>query len=153
MQISAILTPERVACDHAVASKKGVLEALSELLVVGSVHLSHSEIFSSLVTRERLGSTGLGLGVAIPHGRIKHLEGTVGAFIKVRRGIDFDAVDNLPVDVFFALLVPDHFTDEHLAVLSRLAEMFSEEPFLKMLRVGSSAQEIYDLLTRWPDYS
>ena len=106
------------------------------------------EIFDSLIGRERLGSTCIGSGVAIPHCRIKHGEHTLGAFIKMREGVDYDAIDRQPVDLLFALLVPAESTDEHLEVLAYLAEKFGDESFRQELRASHSCEELVELLTR-----
>jgi len=93
-------------------------------------------IFDSLIGRERLGSTGLGHGVALPHGRFNQSQRAVGAFVKLKKGVDFDAIDRQPVDLVFGLLVPDHYTDEHLKILAYLAEMFSDRAFGNVQRSG-----------------
>jgi PTS system nitrogen regulatory IIA component len=149
MRIADILTRERVACNVKARSKKAVLEALANLIASQVPELTSAEVFSSLITRERLGSTGLEHGVAIPHGRIDHSDRAHSAFIYTEEGIDFDAVDNQPVDLFFALLVPSESTDEHLKILAQLAEMFSDDEFLAHLRNCRSPDELYQLLIAW----
>ncbi len=147
MQLSDLLTVDRIACNVGAASKKRVLEQLSELIVSApETTLSQMEIFDSLIARERLGSTGLGHGVAIPHGRVKASDKTVGAFIKLESGVDYDAVDQQPVDLLFGLLVPEHSTEEHLQLLASMAEMFSDSGFLNRLRAAESPGEILALL-------
>lgn len=123
------------------------LEELSKLLANIDTSLSYIEVFDCLVAREKLGSTGLGNGVAIPHGRLKGGKKTIAAFMQLQHGIDYDAVDKAPVDLLFALLVPEDSTDEHLQTLSHLAEMFSNAETLEQLRSGSTADEIYKILT------
>lgn len=149
MQLSELLSPERVACDVQAASKKRVLEQLSAMIADGQATLTETDIFDSLIARERLGSTGLGHGVAIPHGRAKNSVKTTGAFIKLQEGVDFDAVDNQPVDLLFALLVPEESTDEHLQLLSQLAEMFSNREFVERLRAASTTEQVYSLISGW----
>lgn len=146
MQIAEILSPARVALGAEVSSKKGVLEELSSLIAADTSDLTQTEIFDSLCARERLGSTGLGHGVAIPHGRLKGGKETLGAFIQLAEGIDYDAVDQQPVDLLFALLVPEESTDEHLQILARLAEMFSDTELVEKLRRANSPEVLYDLL-------
>jgi PTS system nitrogen regulatory IIA component len=148
MKLADILTPERTACDVDATSKKRTLEIISELLA-HETGLDAAEIFNCLNARERLGSTGLGHGVAIPHGRMRTSEKTLAAFVRARSAVDYDAVDQQPVDLFFALLVPEHSTDEHLAVLGHLAEMFSDEAFRTRLREDCSALDLYAMLTGW----
>ena len=147
MQISDILTSDRVLCNVNVSSKKAALEALSGLIADASSGLTGQEVFNSLLSRERLGGTGLGNGIALPHGRLKNGLLTIAAFIKLRQGVDYDAADNQPVDLIFALLVPEHSTEEHLQVLAQLAEMFNEPEFLIRLRREESNEAIYNLLT------
>lgn len=149
MHIAELLTAERVACGAPSASKKRVLEQLSALIAGGQQALNAVDVFDSLLARERLGSTGLGHGVAIPHGRVKNGTATVGAFIKLQKPIDFDAVDGEPVDLLFGLLVPEQSTQEHLQLLAQLAEMFSDAAFVASLRNAGSAAELHTLLSRW----
>lgn len=149
MQILDILPVERVAIDVNAASKKGVLEELARLVARDIPELTPAQAFDGLVSRERLGSTGLGNGIAIPHGRIKHLSTTVGAFLRTESALDFDAVDGKPVDLFFALFVPHEATDEHLAMLASLAEAFSNEELVGKLRVQATTQNIHALLVNF----
>ncbi len=147
MELSQLISPERIACDVSASSKKRALEALSELLARGDEELDAAEVFGSLIARERLGGTGLGFGVAIPHGRLKDKDKTVGAFVRLSEGVDFDAVDNQPVDLLFALLVPEESTEEHLQILATLAELFSREKLREALRQAESPNAIHELLT------
>ncbi|MFA7094860.1 MAG: PTS IIA-like nitrogen regulatory protein PtsN [Gammaproteobacteria bacterium] len=149
MQIADLVTPERVAYGVQAGSKKRALELLSELIAHSRPHLTQGEVFESLIGRERLGSTGLGHGVAIPHGRIKGDTAATGAFIKLDRAVDFDAVDNEPVDLLFALMVPETAVEEHLQILARLAEMFSDSVLCKELREAASDQKLFELLLQW----
>ena len=147
MHISEILTSERILCNVNLSSKKAVLETLSGLIAGTSSSLTGQEVFNSLLSRERLGGTGLGNGIALPHGRLKNGLSTIAAFIKLKQGVDYDAVDHQPVDLIFALLVPEHSTEEHLQVLAQLAEMFNKPEFLTRLRREESNEAIYSLLT------
>jgi nitrogen PTS system EIIA component len=149
MQVFDILTRERVVCGIKARSKKAILEVLAHLIASPASELGSAEVFNSLLSRERLGSTGLGHGVAIPHGRINHGSRTYGAFARTEEGIDFDALDNQPVDLFFSLLVPDKATDQHLQILAQLAEMFSDDEFLTRLRASRLHDELFELLTTW----
>lgn len=146
MEIVDILTPARVSIDVHVASKKAALEELARLGASNIQGLTPAQAFDSLVSRERLGSTGLGNGIAIPHGRIRRLERTVGAFIRTAKGVDFDSIDGTPVDLFFALFVPIETTEEHLAMLAKLAEIFSNEPLVDELRRSPNGNNIHELL-------
>ena len=149
MDITDLVTGERIVCDCEMASKKRVIEVLSELLAKGQADLTARPIFDSLIGRERLGSTGLGHGVALPHGRFHQSQLAVGAFVKLKKGVDFDAIDRQPVDLVFGLLVPDHYTDEHLKILAYLAEMFSDRAFCQQLRETDSDQMLFGLLRDW----
>lgn len=149
MDITELIASDRIVCDCEVTSKKRVIETLSELLAKGEANCSARPIFDSLIGRERLGSTGLGHGVALPHGRFSQSQFAVGAFIKLKKGVDFDAIDRQPVDLVFGLLVPDHYTDEHLKILAHLAEMFSDRVFCQRLREADSAQSLFQLLRDW----
>ena len=149
MDVTDLIAPERIVCDSEVASKKRVIEVLSELLATGQSDLSARPIFDSLIGRERLGSTGLGHGVALPHGRFSQSQRAIGAFIKLKKGVDFDAIDRQPVDLVFGLLVPDHYTDEHLKILAHMAEMFSDRAFCQQLRETDSDLLLFERLRDW----
>lgn len=146
MNISELIHPECVVCCPEVGSKKRLLEDISELLAATTPQLSQTEIFESLINREKLGSTGLGKGVAIPHGRMAALDRAVCAFIKLDTAVDFDATDEQPVDMVFALLVPENSTEEHLQILSTIAELFSDDGFCASMRQCTSDECVYQLL-------
>lgn len=147
MNIADIIDPERTHVAEAVQSKKRALERLSELLADGTPELSASDIFSGLVGREKLGSTGIGDGVAIPHARMKGIDECVGAFARFPQAIDFDAGDEQPVDLTFGLLVPEQSTEAHLELLRSLAEMFSESDCLSALRRAEDDKALFDSLS------
>lgn len=149
MKLSEIINVNRIKCDINVQSKKRALEELSSLVTQDETQLNSSDVFDSLISRERLGSTGVGYGIAIPHGRIKNCKKITGAFIQLDEGVDFDAIDNQPVDMLFALVVPEESTDEHLQVLALLASMFNNESFREQLRKTNNVEEIHQLLTEW----
>lgn len=149
IQLSEIINTNRIKNDVDVQSKKRALEVLSDLVVEDQPQLSSGDIFDSLLSRERLGATGVGHGIAIPHGRIKNCQQITGAFIQLEKGIDFDTSDRQDVDMLFALIVPEESTDEHLQVLALLATMFSDESFRQKLRNSSDTEEVYQLLTQW----
>jgi len=149
MLLTDLITPERIACDVDAQSKKRALEHLSEIISRTEDTISSNDVFESLLARERLGGTGVGHGVAIPHGRLKDNSHTLGAFIKLQKGVDYDAADLQPVDLLFALLVPKESTDEHLQILAQLAKMFSSEDFRQKLRNAETNQAIYQLLSDW----
>ena len=146
--ISKILPLENVLLDAESASKKRVFERVG-LLFENSQKLSRSQVFDSLFAREKLGSTGLGQGVAIPHGRIKGLRDAVAAFVKTDTPIPFDAPDGLPVNLIFVLLVPERATDLHLQLLGELAQMFSDASFRERLMANNDPAAIHQMFTGW----
>lgn len=146
MTIADIIQPDRVRIVADVQSKKRALERLSEILAEATPYLTATEIFTGLIAREKLGSTGIGDGVAIPHGRLKGLDECVGAMIRLREGVDFEAPDDRPVDLMFGLLVPQDSTETHLKILRALAEMFSGEDHVARLRAAEDDRTLYDLL-------
>lgn len=143
MNITELISPQRVVARLGTTSKKRALEQLAELLAGHAPSLTPEEIFDSLIGRERLGSTGLGQGVALPHGRLAGLSEPVGAFASLDPAIDFDAIDHQPVDLMFALLVPAESTDEHLQILADLARRFSDKGFTDDLRRAATGEELY----------
>lgn len=151
MELQDIIDPERIAYDVDVSSKKRALETVSDFLVKGgnSNDLVSHDVCESLIAREKLGSTGIGCGVAIPHGRLKNTDKTLAAFIKLHKGVDYDAIDNQAVDLIFALLVPEHSTEEHLQILAEIAEMFSNEEFRNKLREAKDPEALWNLLKNW----
>ncbi len=149
MNIADILSLNCIGSSISVSSKKRVLEKLAGLITTQNPDLSEDEIFDSLISRERLGSTGIGHGVAIPHGRVKTGGKSIGCFMQLENTVDFDAIDGKPVDLVFGLLVPEDSTDEHLQILSTLASLFSNEAICDKLRQAASAEEIHTLITNW----
>lgn len=149
MRISELITPARVACGVEAGSKKRVLELLGELAVADVPDLTAAEAFDSLIERERLGGTGLGHGVALPHGRLKSGRRAIGALMTLKEGIDFDAPDRQPVDLLFALLVPEHYTDEHLQILAQLAKLFSDARLCETLRGCATGAELPAAVADW----
>ena len=148
-QFEALWTPVRLSCRNIVGSQKRAFEMLSELVSKDEPQLNQAEVFTSLIERERLGCTGLGHGVAIPHGRLKGLKHAVCAFMKLSQGVDYDAADKKAVDMICALLVPEQSTNEHLEILATLAEMFSDPAFCARLHAAKNGEEVYQLLVSW----
>jgi PTS system nitrogen regulatory IIA component len=151
-QIAKLLPLANVVIDLDVSSKKRVFEQVG-LIFENNQHVSRSQVFDSLFAREKLGSTGLGQGIAIPHGRIKGLKEAVGAFVRTRQPIPFDAPDGQNVQLVFVLLVPERATDLHLQILSELAQMFSEPRLRTELLGAPSAEELHALITRWEPHA
>jgi len=146
--ISPLLKPVNVLADFETTSKKRLFEHAGKLFMESN-GVPAAEVFDSLFSREKLGSTALGYGIAIPHGRIKHLAETACAFIRLQKPTDFDAPDNLPVDLVFILLAPAAATDVHLQILGELAAMFSDEAFRSKLRAAADSAELHRLITEW----
>jgi nitrogen PTS system EIIA component len=147
-QIAELLPPANIALDLDVASKPRLFEAAGALFAAGS-GLDAATVASSLAAREKLGSTGLGQGIAIPHGRIKGLKEARGAFLRLAQPVPFDAPDGKPVSQVFVLLVPEQATDLHLQLLSELAQMFSEKAFREKLAAAANAGDLVRLFHDW----
>jgi PTS system nitrogen regulatory IIA component len=144
--ITQILPPDNVLCGIDVDSKARLFEKVG-LLFENNLQLPRKKVIDSLAAREKLGSTGLGHGIAIPHGRIKGLRVATGAFVKLAAPIPFDAPDGQPVGLLFILLVPEHATDMHLQILGELAQIFSNRQFREKLQASSDSAEMHRLLT------
>src|SRR5205823_2393155 len=149
--VANLLRADHIVLELQVSSKKRLLEQAG-LLFENHHGLARSLVFESLFARERLGSTGLGQGVAIPHGRIKGLKEALGAFIRLAQPIPFDAPDGAPVTLVFVLLVPEKATEKHLQILSELAQMFSDRALREAMGAIADAQALYQLVASWqPD--
>lgn len=146
--ISKILPAENVILDADSSSKKRVFERVG-ILFENTQQIARSQVFDSLFAREKLGSTGLGQGVAIPHGRIKGLRDAVAAFVKTQAPIPFDAPDGQAVNLIFVLLVPERATDLHLQLLGELAQMFSDKSFREQLQNSNDPATIHQLFANW----
>ena len=149
--VAKLLTPSHVVLDAALSSKKRLFEQAG-LLFENQYGVARSLVFDSLFARERLGSTGLGQGVAIPHGRIKGLKEARGAFLRLAQPVPFDAPDGNPVNLVFVLLVPEKATEKHLQILSELAQMFSDKSLRELMARAADAEALYQLIAAWqPD--
>jgi PTS system nitrogen regulatory IIA component len=149
--VSKILTASHVTLDLQASSKKRLFEQAG-LLFENLDGIARSLVFDSLFARERLGSTGLGQGVAIPHGRIKGLKEAVGAFVRLAQPVPFDAPDGGPVSLVFVLLVPEKATEKHLQILSELAQMFSDKVLREAMSRAADPAALYELIASWqPD--
>ena len=138
--IGDILDRGGIVTGHQTTSKKKLLEQIANMFAEQLPDADASQIFSTLFERENLGSTGIGNGVALPHGRIAGLENVVGFFLRLQTPMDFDAIDHLPVSLIFAILVPEDATEEHLKLLAHLASIFrDEETRQKLLETSKSS--------------
>ncbi len=144
---SDLLSTGRILANVRINSKKRLLELISDTLAKKNKDLSSREIFESLCAREQLGSTALGKGVAIPHGRINGTQGVEALFIQLIKPMPYDADDGKPVDLIFALVVPKHCTEDHSKLLSGIADRFSDPELLEQLRNAADANEIWQLLS------
>lgn len=149
--ISKLLPPSLVVMDLEVGSKKRLFEQIG-LMFENEKRVAMATVFDSLFAREKLGSTGLGYGVAIPHGRIKGLRETCCAFIRTASGVPFESPDGEPVRLVFSMLVPAQATEQHLQMLSELAQMFSDPAFRDALMAAADAASAHRLLIEWSPY-
>lgn len=149
--ISQILTPERTVFRVEVNSKKRLLEAAADLIHKEQETLPVNEVLCSLVAREKLGSTGLGDGIAVPHCRLEGVTEATGLLLTLRDPIDFDSPDGQPVDLAFVLLVPDEATQQHLDILAALARLFTNPDFCAQLRGATDAADLYYTATHWSE--
>ncbi len=149
MNLAETLQTSAVSISSDISSKKRALEEVSRLLTGHAEFVSEKDVLTSLINREKLGSTGLGHGVAIPHGRLKGLQSAVAAFVKLEQTIDYDAADEQPVDLIFGLLVPQEATSEHLEILAKIAQMFHDEKQVAAIRESSDSAELHRLLTQY----
>ena len=163
MNLAQLISPDTIICNIEVNSKKRSLEVLADLLASGmnqdkstnaesDAETTQSDnalqIFQLLVEREKLGSTGMGHGVALPHARSSATNKAVAAFIKLSQGINFDSPDKQATDLIFALLVPEHSTEQHLQILAHLAGLFSDTALCEKLRAATTSQQLFELLTQ-----
>lgn len=149
--IAKILPLANVLLDLEVSSKKRAFEQAG-LLFENNCSIARSIVSDNLFARERLGSTGLGHGVAVPHGRIKGLKAPIAAFVRLAEPIPFESPDGQAVSLLIFLLMPDHVTQQHLEILSEIAEMLSNEAFRVSLSTETDAHAVYQKITTWkPD--
>jgi PTS system nitrogen regulatory IIA component len=147
-QIASLLQADRIVLDLDVGSKARLFDAVGTLFE-RDAGLQGSAVSASLAAREKLGSTGLGQGIAIPHGRIRGLTKAIGGFVRLAHGIEFEAPDGKPVTQIFVLLVPEQATDQHLQLLSELAQMFSERAFRERLARAADTDALEQVFAEW----
>jgi PTS system nitrogen regulatory IIA component len=150
--ISRLLPSANITLDLDVTSKKRVFEHVG-LLFENALGVGRGHVFDALFARERLGSTGLGHGIAIPHGRIKGLREAAGAFVRIRNPIPFEAPDGNPVNLIFVLLVPEKANDLHLQILSELAQMFSDKEMRTQLAALPDATAVQQVISKWEPHA
>ncbi len=148
VSIKQLLDPGHVLLDLDVSSKKRLFEQIG-ILFENHNQISRSQIFDALFNREKLGSTGLGHGFALPHGRLKGLREAICAFIRISGDIPFDSPDGQNVKMAFALLVPEHANEQHLKLLSEIAEMFNDSELRQALLAATDAPQAWHILNEW----
>jgi PTS system nitrogen regulatory IIA component len=146
MKISEILAPEMVLPDLKEQTKTQILRELATPLVAGRRELNLDDVTAVLAERERLGSTAIGDGIAIPHGKIRGVAQIVGSFGRTRRDIDFESLDGKPTHLFFLLIAPEDSTSLHLKALARVSRLFRESSFRERLLTARDAAEIFRLI-------
>ncbi|MCU1715642.1 PTS IIA-like nitrogen regulatory protein PtsN [Pseudomonas sp. 5P_3.1_Bac2] len=143
IRLESILTPGRALVGVAGGSKKRVLEQIANLVARELPDLDGQDIFESLIAREKLGSTGFGNGIAIPHCRLPGCTAPISAVLRLDAAVDFDAIDGMPVDLLFVLLVPQEATDAHLELLRQIASMLDRSDVRNNLRQAASSEALY----------
>ncbi len=145
--LSQILTPGRTLCRAPGVSKKRLFETIAKLISDDQLSLPYDEVFSQLIAREKLGSTGLGQGIAIPHCRIGNCSHPLGTLVTLESPIDFDSPDDQPVDLLFVLLVPEEANQQHLDILAEIARLFSQPDFCRQLRDAVDSDHLFRCAT------
>lgn len=145
MEIANLLSADSILADFRASSKKQALQALAKFAAVKN-GLCEREVFANLLEREKLGSTGVGRGVAVPHARVKGLETITGLFVRLVSPIDFDSVDDQPVDLMFLLLAPEEAGTEHLKALAKVSRLLRDEKACEKLRLTSDASALHAML-------
>jgi PTS system nitrogen regulatory IIA component len=147
IQLNQVLSVERTFIDDFGASKKKVLQTLAERLSQTLSGVSDIELFDQLIARERLGSTGIGSGVAVPHCRLNGLTKPTAALVRLPKSVDFEAIDKAPVDLIFALIVPTDATDEHLQLLASIVERVNDPNSLRRIRNCVTSEALFEQFT------
>jgi len=146
--LSDILTPARTVCGAPGVSKKRLFETIAGIISQDQPAMDYDAIFDQLIAREKLGSTGLGKGIAIPHCRAANCQEPLGTLVTLEDPVDFDAPDDRPVDLLFVLLVPEAAHQQHLDILAEIARLFSQPEYCQRLRSASSNADLYSAATR-----
>lgn len=145
MQLNEVLSLDCTKTAVQCTSKKRALEIISEIAAQHS-GLDSNRLFECMLSREKVGTTGIGNGIAIPHGRMLDSDQAIAVLLQCEQPVDFDAIDSRPVDILFALLVPDEQCKTHLTTLSLMAEKLNDKATLKRLRHAETDQELYDIM-------
>jgi PTS system nitrogen regulatory IIA component len=147
MDIQAIVSLDRTECAVQCNSKKRILEIIADIAAKQNENIDQATVLNSLMARERMGSTGIGNGIALPHGRLPGLEKVIAIVVTSTPAIDFDALDEKPVDIFFTLLVPEEQTEGHLQTLATVAGKLSDKETIKAIRRATTSDDILSALS------
>ena len=147
MDIQAIVSLDRTECAVQCNSKKRILEIIADIAAKQNENIDQATVLNSLMARERMGSTGIGNGIALPHGRLAGLDRVIAIVVTSTPAIDFDALDEKPVDIFFALLVPEEQTEGHLQTLATVAGKLSDKETIKAIRRATTSDDILSALS------
>jgi len=148
MDITDLIKKEFIIEELKSKTKKEVLLELSEVFLQGDVTVNCDAMVEVLLDREKLGSTGIGDGIAIPHGKLPGLENLIVSFGRTVEGIDFDSLDGKPVHIFFLLMAPENSAGQHLKALAKISRMLKEDVFRKELMEAKTSDEIYSLIDK-----
>jgi PTS system nitrogen regulatory IIA component len=146
MKLQDILTLDCTLCAIKGTSKKKLLEVVSETAANKIDNLDTHQLFESLMAREKVGSTGIGNGIAIPHGRLSNTSQVIAVLLTSEQAVEFDSIDNRNVDIIIALFVPEESCQEHLETLQSIAQIFSDKKTAKKVRKCQNSQELFDLI-------
>jgi PTS system nitrogen regulatory IIA component len=146
MKLSELVKPEFIISDLKAHDKKGVLEELSEIITEREPSLDKGSLLQVLLERERLGSTGIGDGIALPHGKLRELQRLLISFGRSMNGLDFDSIDEQPAYLFFLLLAPENSAGMHLKALAKISRLLKDGSFRRQLMSAESKQEIYEMI-------
>lgn len=142
MNIQALVSLDRTECAVQCNSKKRILEIISDIAAQTSPEVEKEAVLNALLGREKVGSTGIGNGIALPHGRLPNLSKVTAVVVTTNPAIDFDAIDDKPVDIFFAILVPENQTEGHLQTLATIAGKLSQKDIIKAIRGAETKEEV-----------
>lgn len=148
MKLQDILTEDCTSCAVPMNSKKRVLEQICAIANNRIPEYTKVELLDSLMEREKMGSTGIGNGIAIPHGRLKNSSHVVAVFLTLQQPIAFDAIDNRSVDIFVALFVPEDCCKDHLTTLQSIAKLLSNKKMSKQIRKCQSDSELFEIINQ-----
>jgi len=146
MKLQDILTKDSTCCYVPINSKKRILQKICSLALNKIPELDQHQLLDSLMEREKMGSTGIGNGIAIPHGRLNNTQQVIAVLITTEQAIAFDAIDNRAVDIFIALFVPENCCDEHLSTLQSIAKLFSNKNNGKLIRKCRTNEQLFELI-------